>query len=175
VFASRSVVRSGTIALASVVGFGGCAITQTGATAADLARARDGAAAGAATFAGQCAECHGERGQGIGGVPAIMGPGALPEYPRDLGTTGDPNMIDPQQIQVEMQTRPAGAASRDTFRNAQDLYKFVSTRMPKPRPASLSPAEYWAVVNYLLAAQGTPLPAGGIGPANAAATAIARR
>jgi hypothetical protein len=67
-----------------------------------------------------------------------------------------------------------GAASRDTFRNAQDLYNFTSTRMPKAQPGGLAPGDYWALVNFLFAAQGASLPAGGIGPANASSVPIPR-
>jgi mono/diheme cytochrome c family protein len=133
------------------------------------------AAQGEGTFAGECAKCHGQRGEGIGGVPALMGLGALPEYPRNAGGSGDPTMIDPQQLQIQAQTRPAGAASRDTFRTAQDLYSYVSTQMPKGQVGRLKPADSWAVVNFLLAAQGASLPAGGVGPANASSIPIPRR
>jgi mono/diheme cytochrome c family protein len=153
----------------------GCAVTQLGATSADLARAQDQAAAGAATFANQCAKCHGERGEGRGGVPALMGPGALPEFPRDIASSGDPSLTDPQLLQIEAQARPAGAAWRDPFRNAQDLYSFASTRMPKGHGGELNPTEYWAVVNFMLAAQGASMPSGSIGPANASSIQIPRR
>ena len=153
----------------------GCAVTQLGATAADLARAQDQAAAGATTYAAECAKCHGQRGEGLASAPALMGPGALPEYPRNRGGSGDPGFIDAQQLQIEMQARPAGAAWRDPFRNAQDLYNFTSTHMPKSHAGELKQGDYWALINFLLAAQGATLPAGGIGPANASSTPIPRR
>jgi len=153
----------------------GCAVTQLGATAADLARAQDQAAPGATTFAGECAKCHGQRGEGLAGAPALLGPGALPEYPRSAGSSGNSTFIDAQQLQIEMQSRPAGAAWRDSFRNAQDLYSFTSTHMPKLHAGELKQGDYWAVVNFLLAAQGASLPAGGIGPANASSIPIPRR
>jgi mono/diheme cytochrome c family protein len=153
----------------------GCAVTQLGATAADLARAQDQAAPGATTYAAECAKCHGQRGEGLASAPALMGHGALPEYPRNSGGSGDPGFIDAQQLQIEMQARPAGAAWRDPFRNAQDLYNYTSTHMPNGHAGGLKPGDYWAVVNFLLAAQGATLPAGGIGPANAGSTPIPRR
>ena len=164
--------------LSALLGLG-CAVTQTGATAADLDRARGEAGQGATTFAKECARCHGQRGEGLAGAPAgapaILGVGALPEYPRNTGSAGGPTMLDPQQLQIEAQTRPAGAASRDSFRNAQDLYNFISTRMPRTRPGQLKQDDYWAVVSYLLAAQGATLPAGGVGPASAISMPIPRR
>jgi mono/diheme cytochrome c family protein len=153
----------------------GCAVTQLGATAADLARAQDQAAAGATTYAAECAKCHGQRGEGLASAPALMGPGALPEYPRNRGGSGDPGFIDGQQLQIEAQARPAGAAWRDPIRNAQDLYSYTSTHMPQSHAGELKPGDYWAVVNFLLAAQGATLPAGGIGPANASSIQIPRR
>jgi mono/diheme cytochrome c family protein len=153
----------------------GCAVTQMGATPADLARAQDQAATGAATFAAKCAKCHGQRGEGLGGVPALMGPGALPKYPRDIASSGDPALSDPQLLQIEAQARPAGAAWRDPFVNAQDLYTFTSTHMPKAHVGELNEGQNWAVVSFLLAAQGASLPVGGIGPANASTIPIPAR
>jgi cytochrome c len=150
----------------------GCATAQTGATEASLARARADAGPGATAFASTCSQCHGQRGEGVGAAPAVLGPGALPEFPRNAGGSGDPSLIDPQQLQIEMQTRPAGAPSRDPFRNAQDLFRFVRTQMPKNRPGSLREDEYWAIVNFLLAAQGATVPPGGANRANAASIPI---
>jgi mono/diheme cytochrome c family protein len=153
----------------------GCAATQLGATLADLSRARGQADRGATVFEGECAKCHGQRGEGIGGVPDVMGPGALPEFPRSKSASNDPALADPQLLQIEAQARPAGAAWRDPFRNAQDLYNFTSTQMPKREKGKLKPDDYWAVVNFMLAAQGAVLPAGGVGPANASSIQIPRR
>jgi mono/diheme cytochrome c family protein len=162
------------LALCSAFSWLGCASTQTGATAEDLARAHDQAAQGATIYANECAKCHGQRGEGLGSAGPVMGPGALPEFPRQTGT-GDPSLYDPQLIQVQAQTRPAGAAWRDPFRNASDLYNFTSKHMPKDRAAEVKDADYWAVVSYLLAAQGVSVPRGGIGPANAASIPIPKR
>jgi mono/diheme cytochrome c family protein len=146
-----------------------------GATPADLARGNDQAAAGATAYAAECAKCHGQRGEGLAGAPPLLGPGALPEFPRNSGGSGDTGFIDAQQLQIEMQARPAGAAWRDPFRSAQDLYSFASTHMPQSHAGELKPGDYWAVVNFLLAAQGATLPAGGIGPANASSIQIPKR
>jgi hypothetical protein len=153
----------------------GCATTQTGATVDDLAAARNKATPGATTFTNECASCHGQRGEGLAGAPAILGPGALPDFPRSLSSGSDPTIFDPQQIQIQAQTRPAGAASRDRFRNALDLYNFTLTHLPKNRAQQLKDADYWGVVTFLLAAQGAALPPEGIGPANAASIPIPRK
>jgi hypothetical protein len=152
-----------------------CASTKLGATPDELARARDQSADGATVFTNECATCHGGRGEGLASSPSIMGPGALPEFPRNTGGVGDPTITDPQLIQIQAQTRPAGAAWRDPFRNAQDLYTFTTTHLPKARAANLHEKDYWAVVGYLLAAQGASLPPGGVGPANAASIPIPKR
>ena len=166
-------VVGGAFVLGGLVLFG-CAVIKLGATPADLARAQDQAAAGATTYANQCAKCHGQRGEGLAGAPALLGPGTLPEYPRDIGSTSSEAFLDAQQLQIEMQSRPADAAWRDLFKNAQDLYAFISMHIPKTHAGELKPGEYWAVVNFLLAAKGASLPAGGIGPANASSIPIPR-
>ena len=166
-------VVGGAFVLGGLLGLG-CAATQLGATPAQLAQARGQSEQGASVFASQCAKCHGERGEGIGSTPDVLGPGALPEYPRDSGSGGGP-LTDPQLLQIEAQARPAGAAWRDPFRNAQDLYDFTRTHMPKGHTGELKPADTWAVVSFILAAQGASLPTGGIGPANASSIQIPRR
>ncbi len=153
----------------------GCAATQLGATQDELTRARGQAEQGATVFASECAKCHGDRGQGVGSAPAILGPGSLPEFPRSEVSSTDPAVSDPQLLQLEMQSRPAGAAWRDTFRSAQDLFNFTSTHMPKGHPSDVRIPDHWAVVSFMLAVQGANLPAGGIGPANASSIQIPRR
>jgi cytochrome c553 len=152
----------------------GCASVPTGATTEELTRARDQAGQGATVFANECASCHGQRGEGLANAGAILGPGALPEYPRSSGV-GDPTVTDPQLIQIQAQSRPAGAAWRDPFRNAQDLYTFTTTHLPKSHASGLKDVDYWAVVGFLFAAQGASLSQGGIGPANAASIPIPKR
>jgi hypothetical protein len=141
---------------------------------ADIARARDQSSAGATTFSNECSRCHGQRGEGLA-APQILGVGALPEYPRNNVTAGDPTLYDPQMIQIQAQTRPAGAPSRDPFRNALDLYNFTSKHLSKDRAAELKDADYWGVVGFLLAAQGASLPPRGIDPAEAASIPIPKR
>jgi cytochrome c553 len=152
----------------------GCATTQLGAPPEDLSRAREQAGQGATVFANECASCHGQRGEGLANAGAILGSGALPEYPRSEGV-GDPTVTDPQLIQIQAQSRPAGAAWRDPFRNAQDLFTFTLTHLPKSHATALKDGDYWAVVGFMLAVQGAGLPQGGIGPANAASIPIPKR
>ena len=164
----RAMLASGLIGL-------GCAATQLGATPTDLAQARGQSERGANVYASECAKCHGQRGEGLSGAPAILGPGALPEYPRSSVSSNDPGLSDPQLLQIEAQARPAGAAWRDPFRNTQDLFNFTSTHMPKGRAGAVNPNDAWAVISFMLAVQGAGVPAGGIGPANASSIQIPRR
>lgn len=152
-----------------------CAPTMQGAADADLARARDQASQGAGVFSQECARCHGQRGEGLAGASAILGGGALPEYPRDNSGSGSAMVTDPQQLQIQIQTRPAGAPWRDPFRNAQDLYDFTRVHLPKARANELKKDDYWAVVNFMLAVQGSQLPPGGIIAENATSIPIPRR
>lgn len=158
----------------AALSFSACTATKLGATDADFAKARAETSAGATVFAQECATCHGEHGEGLAGASPILGPGALPEFPRD--SSGPSSTIqDPQQIQIQIQSRPAGAPWRDPFRDAQDVYDFTSSHMPKSRAAELKPDDYWAVMTFVIAAQGGHVPPGGINPSNARATPIPRR
>jgi mono/diheme cytochrome c family protein len=156
-----------------VMSLPGCTPTPLGATDADLARAHDQAAQGAAVYSQECARCHGQRGEGLAGASAVLGSGALPEYPRD--NSGTATITDPQQLQIQTQTRPAGAPWRDPFRNAQDVYDFVSTHLPKSRASEMKQEDYWAVVTFLIAVQGGQVPPGDVNPTNAKSVPIPRR
>jgi mono/diheme cytochrome c family protein len=145
-----------------------CSPTHLGATDAQLASAQSHAGAGAAVYSAKCARCHGTRGQGLADSPELMGPGALPEYPRDLGSS-NVNVTDPQQLQIQQQTRPQGAPWRDPFRNAQDVFDFVKTHLPK---GTVTPEDDWAVVTYVLTVQGAIVPQEGITADNAGTVAV---
>jgi mono/diheme cytochrome c family protein len=151
-----------------------CGVTQLGATDANLARARSGSSRGAEVYATQCGRCHGERGEGTAAGPSVIGAGALPVYPSDQDRASSGAFADPQTLEEEARARPAGAPSRDPFRTAQDLFTFVAAKMPrgKDRAGSLPQADYWAVVNYVLLAHGSKVPAEGVNAGNAAAVPI---
>ena len=55
-----------------------------------------------------------------------------------------------------------------------DLYNFTTKHLPKNQAESLKDADYWAVVNFMLAVQGATLPPRGIDPSNATAIPIPR-
>ena len=148
---------------------GACSSAQYGAAEANLARARSAAPNGAALFQQSCAGCHGERGESRTGAPRVLGQDALPEYPKPRDTNASPVSGDPEALRLEAQSRPAGAPWRDPFRSAQDLFKYVSKNMPPSEEgrATLSPEDYWAIINFMLLAHGVQVPPEGVTEANA--------
>lgn len=161
-------VRLSIAGLVSGVSILACTVTPLGASDAGMARARLQASQGADAYERNCAACHGKRGEGLTTAPAIMGPGALPKYPRDDTSSSSPTF---QTIANQQQdtTRVPGQPRRGEFSNAQQVYEYVSTRMPLPRSAAgtLKPEEYWAIVNFMLLAHGVAVPPDGVTPANA--------
>jgi len=152
-----------------------CAATPLGATSSGIQAAKQKAPKGAVVFERECAACHGKRGEGLSSAPAIMGAGALPTYARDPSTQGGATIQSDTQQQLQNKLRPPGEQTRQPFRTAADLYDYVSKWMPLPqaRIGSLSPDEYWAVVNFMLTAHGSAVPAGGVTPENAANVSVA--
>jgi hypothetical protein len=121
-------------------------------------------------FAGRCASCHGERGEGKAYAPSTMGAGALPVYPRD--NSASPTTTDPQQLQMQAQSRPPGAPSRGPFRTAQDLFDYLNRHKLDASSGPLNPPDLWALVTFMLIAHGTQVPAGGVTPENASQISI---
>lgn len=169
----RGLIALSVMAIAASLGVA-CGVGALGATDANLAAAKSRASTGADLFAGHCAGCHGQRGEGHGRIPAIIGAGALPMYPRDKSDAATATLSDPNQLEEEARARPAGAPTREPFRNADSLYKYISENMPKPdeRAGSLKPDEYWAILNFVLVAHGSAVPEGGITPENAATVPV---
>lgn len=138
---------------------------------ANLAKAKELFPAGAEVFERSCARCHGNKGEGLSSAPPVIGPGALPTYKRDPNLSANPAL----QSQAQYRTNEGvGADRRGTFVTAKDLFRYVSQEMPLPasKKGSLSGEEYWAVVNYVLAAHGAKVPEGGVNEDNAASVKI---
>jgi len=154
-----------------------CGATQLGATDANLATARAGSTRGADLYAAHCAGCHGERGEGTGRAPSVIGVGALPVYPSDHSRAANSAFSDPQSQEEESRARPAGAPSREPFRTAADLERYLAAEMPLPKEkvGTLTKDEYWSVVTFMLLAHGVAVPEGGVTPANAASVPIRKR
>jgi cytochrome c len=105
----------------------------------------DQATQGGKLYAKHCAKCHGDAGQGTKKAPAVVGKDALP--------------LDP----------PATAKVRKTqFHTAQDVAQFVATKMPAPKPGSLSADEYYAILAFDLKANGVDVSGKKIDPTTAA-------
>ena len=168
----RSLV-AGLSCAALSVGLLHCSVTPLGATDSGIAKARTASPPGADLFEHDCASCHGKRGEGLTTAPAIMGSGALAEFPRDDTSSSDPAYATSAPVQGDSAHVP-GQSKREPFRNAQDVYDYVSSRMPLPKSqaGTLKPEEYWAIVNYMLIAHGVNVPAGGVTDANAKSVAL---
>ncbi len=150
-----------------------CSVTPLGATDSGIARARTATPAGSELFDRECSSCHGRRGEGLTTAPAVMGTGALAEYPRDDAASSSPVYSISTQLQNDA-THIPGRSKRYPFRTAADVYDYVSTRMPLPksRAGSLGRDSYWAIVNYLLIGHGLAVPVGGVSAANAKGVAL---
>ncbi len=151
-----------------------CSSTQMGAIDPHLSQAKSRAPEGARLFAQHCASCHGDRGQGLTGGPPIMGSGALPLYPDEQAAAGNPQLSNPGQVRTQRLTQVTGAAARDPFQTSADVYRYISTRMPKPMrdAGSLEADEYWAILNFMMISHGLEIPEDGIDESNAASVAI---
>jgi mono/diheme cytochrome c family protein len=169
---SNLVTAAGLLATLELAG--ACAGRQRGAMPENLAKAQSAIPNGLALFKSHCAGCHGQRGEGLGGAPRILGPGALPKYPAEQNLNADPAAGDPELLRLRAQTRPAGAPSRDPFSSAEDLYSYVSKNMPRDpeKPGSLQPEEYWAIINFMLIAHGIDVPPGGVSAQNASSVKL---
>ena len=172
---SRLAVLLGSSVLGLGIALAACSATPLGASEPNMANAKQKSGPGADLFDKECAACHGKRGEGLTNAPAVIGFGALQEYPRDKSLSTSPALSNNAQQQASDSSRPPGAPSRDPFRNAQDVYNYVSTKMPLPksRAGTLKPDEYWAILNFMLLAHGSAVPDGGLNASNAASVAIA--
>jgi mono/diheme cytochrome c family protein len=158
--------------LSAIAAIAACAATQRGASDANMASANAKAADGAKLFAQQCAGCHGQRGEGSK-APEIMGTGALPTYPKQSNLGNNAAFADPSELQLREAARAAGAPKRDPFNTAQDVYNYISKRMPFKAAGSLRPEEYWSILNFMLFAHGAVVPADGVNATNASTVQLA--
>jgi cytochrome c5 len=148
-----------------------CTITPRGAVDSKLTLAKTQASDGASVFRANCGSCHGQRGEGVT-APSVMGVDALPVFPRDPSQSTLASSSAPNEQQLRQQTNPGGIPIRQPFYTAQDLFQHISAKMPPRRGGSLSPDQYWAVVNFMVIANGTAVPSGGITAQNASKVAI---
>jgi mono/diheme cytochrome c family protein len=165
---ARRVLYSALVALPLAA----CAGAHMGASDADLESARSQSMHGGTLFHEQCATCHGERGEGRGEAPSILGEGALPRYQ----CTGS---LDAYATHPGLQHAPAGgtaAGGRPELASALDLHGYLVGHMPQVAQGKrLSSDDYWAVVKFMLLAHGADVPDEGIAGANAASVKIERQ
>lgn len=144
-FLAVAVVACGALAACGGGGGGGTPVkapdgTTTANTASTGGGGGDGnaqAERGAKLYADNCASCHGDKGEGSGGGPAIVGKDALPTDP------------------------PKGAKSRAMkFNNANDVFKYIKDKMPDDNPGGLKDDEYWDVLAFDLKANGADVSKG---------------
>jgi hypothetical protein len=151
-----------------------CSGLRYGISEVDLTRARDATPRGVALFAERCAPCHGPRGEGRSSAPPVLGPDALPEYPREQNPNSGLAAGDPEALRLKARSRPAGAPSRDPLRTAADLYGYVSRNMPPEEDArgAMTADDYWSLVNFMLLSRGVSAPGGDVTDKNAASVKL---
>jgi mono/diheme cytochrome c family protein len=164
------------LAASSLVVFGAfaCSTNPLGATDTELELAHARAAAGSVVYERDCSACHGRRGEGLAGVPPVMGEGALPVHQRDASPAQQ--YTDEQRAQAANERVLLAGATRGAFRDAGDVHAFLVQHMPKIRQhdAPPTPEEYWQVTSYLLAVNGIGIPQAGVNASNAEAVPLER-
>ena len=104
---------------------------------------------GAMVYKIECAQCHGDAGQGTRKAPPLVGKGALPLF------------------------RENAKARTGPFHNAMDIAAFATQNMPPDEDdrADMQAADYWAVLAFALTANGVAL-SETVGPDNAASIVL---
>ncbi len=136
------------------------------ATPIALAEGSDQETRGAQVYTQRCITCHGDRGQGLTlewrltwdpahqncGQPNCHG---LNHPPEGFYL---PNMYAPAIV---------GKDTLDRFQTGQDVFDFISTRMPFQVPGTLPREDYWALTAFLLRQNGITPPGAEVGESNA--------
>ncbi len=118
-----------------------------------VARPPDGPsqlAHGAFVYWMRCMVCHGDQGQGLAKFRY-----SYPPQEQNCSAHGCHN--DPRAgAGFTFPDAPPimGTGTLARFQTAQDLYDFVSTRMPYQVPGTMTSNDYWSVVAYLLQKHG---------------------
>ena len=124
---------------------GSTTVTEKSAPTSGGGGLDDQATRGGKLYADNCASCHGDKGEGGGGGPPVVGKDALP--------------LDP----------PKGADDRKgKFANAQDVFDFMKKYMPADKPSSLKDSEYWDILGFDLKANGVDTSGKAVDASNAA-------
>ena len=130
--------------------------TPPGATDANLAKAKK-RPPGAELFQKECAGCHGNRGEGMSGNPA---PWVLARCRSTSATRRPRRTRRCSSRRSTAPTSPWAPIRAGEFKTAQNVFDYVSTQMPLPKSkaGSLTPEQYWAVVNFMLVSHGVNVP-----------------
>jgi cytochrome c len=127
--AAAAIVAAATVACSGVCRPGRCLTASSAPTSVEAQRA-----CGAASYAANCARCHGACGQGTSLAPPLVGACSLPRMPRG----------------------GSGIRTRE-IRTAMDVVGFSSAKMPPSPGARLPKEDYFAIVAYLLSERGVAL------------------
>jgi mono/diheme cytochrome c family protein len=166
------------LAWASSGGLFACASTAAergDVSDADVWRGRVASARGARGFGVECSHCHGARGEGVANLPAVLGAGALPVYPRELALGGAPGLHDLQQMEIDSHAHRGGLERRGPFRTGGDLFDYLKRHLPKPQERDFHDEDYAAIVGFMLTVQGSEIPPGGPTLANVESVLLVHR
>lgn len=109
--------------------------------------------AGAVLYYYRCMACHGDRGQGL----TVEWRAQWDVEHQSCARSGcHGSRYPPEGFTFPKNFAPAiiGTNALTKYKNAQELYDFVSARMPFQAPGSLSRDEYWELVAYLMRERG---------------------
>ena len=111
---------------------------------------------GAEAYRLNCSTCHGRNGEGLTDEVRrqIMPPEDVNCWQSKCHALNHPpeGFVFPKYVPALI-----GFGTLGAFDTAQDLFNFISTKMPYQNPGWLPEAEYWDIVAYLLRAHGTNL------------------
>lgn len=109
--------------------------------------------AGAVLYYYRCMACHGDRGQGL----TVEWRAQWDVEHQNCARSGcHGSRYPPEGFTFPKNFAPAiiGTNTLAKYENAQELYDFISMRMPFQAPGSLTRDEYWELVAYLLRQRG---------------------
>jgi hypothetical protein len=104
-------------------------------------------------FEFRCSTCHGDRGQGLAEWRATW-----PEEKQNCwqAKCHNPSGLPEGFLFPKYVPAVIGPYSLVRFQTAQELFNYLSARMPYQTPGSLSPQDYWALTAFLLDAHNVP-------------------
>lgn len=127
---------------------------------------------GIEVFERRCSTCHGDKGQGL----TLEWRQTWPKEDQNCSTPkchGAQHPSDGFEIKDNYAPAIIGPGTLTRFQMAQDLFNFISTRMPMQAPGTLSQDDYWALTAFLLAAHGVPADEADLNAATASRISLA--